>query len=204
MKKIAFLLLFSIFTSSAVLADPAVKIIDSFAGIPWDTNYKDAIQMYINDHIDTIDIDDIVYQEPESELSIKNQTVSDYSCTSNFYFDSNGLMFGVYTITEKHTNDNLYVEDYQKLNDVYIEVYGEGNGLKEIWSNDLYKGDRGYEGFSVKRGYLKYVEKWEDENGAYILHSLSGDNDAIDHSVYYISARYAEELSNKRNNTDGV
>lgn len=204
MKKALTVLLLIIFTSSAVLAEQATKTIDSFAGVPWDTGYLDSMEIYIQDHIDTIDSHDIDFQVPDSEIAIKNQTVSNYSCTSYFYFDDNGLMFGLYQISEKHTNDNLYVEDFKKLNDVYVEVYGEGEGLKEIWSNDLFQGDKGYEGFSVKQGYLKYKHKWEDENGAYILHSLSGDNNVIDHSVYYVSARYAKELASGKKNTDGV
>ncbi len=122
----------------------------------------------------------------EHTYSIVYKTkINNYSTLLLYNFYENKLFYALYLFTEKHSNDNLYIKDYEELKRMLINKYGEPDTDEIEWSNDLYKDTPQDYGFSVSAGYHEYSAYWYDKNDVSISISLMGDNFKINHSIYY-------------------
>jgi len=109
-----------------------------------------------------------------------------------YYFVNNKLVRSGYGVMEKHSNDNLYINDYKEIKNALIEKYGEPSEkwvnekeYKEIvWLDDLYKDDPSRWGFAISIGDLAYQLIWITEETEVYL-SLKGDNYKIQLLVSY-------------------
>lgn len=138
--------------------------------------------------------------EDGKSLFVKNCGVGGLDSDAYYYFNETGLYLGLYSITEYHASENVYLNDFDKLNESYKAVYGEPTSDKEQWIDDFYKDEPNKKGMAVCRGDLKLVTTWKAEDGAKIVHALTGDNYITKHEVYYA----APELEEPKPNTDGI
>ncbi|GAH71775.1 unnamed protein product, partial [marine sediment metagenome] len=91
----------------------------------------------------------------------------------------------------KHSNDNLYIDDYEKLKETLTKKYGKPKFDKVTWDDDLYKDDRSHWGFAVSLGHLDYFSSWETST-TYISLRLNGDNYKISLVIAYESRELEE------------
>ena len=125
------------------------------------------------------------YLQRENVLGYKDQLLDlDVSC--NYLFVDNQLFRASYVINEKHSNDNLYIDDYNKLKKALNKKYKTAVADKSLWKNDLYKDDRSQWGFAISLGHLTYFIYWETKDTDIIL-VLKGDNYKIDLILQYNS-----------------
>lgn len=110
-----------------------------------------------------------------------------------FYFANDKLYQGVYAFTETFTNQNQYIEEFRKLDDLLSDKYGEATYDTVQWKNDLYRDDRNEYGFAVSLGHLEYITEWELET-TFIQHRLSGQNYEVDHAIIYQGQELEEEM----------
>ena len=202
MKKIlALTLCFALLAGVPVFAEKdTVEPITAMNGFEWGASIEDVKEGLIKNGTSESDIE---ITEGGRNLFARSQKVSSYKCSANYYFDEAGkLYFGIYTITDKHSSENKYIEDYEKLNTVYEEVYGECSSKREKWINDFYKNDAKHKALAVSKGDLKIISTWYGEDGSRVIHSLEGDNYKIGHFVYYVSADYYNK--EQSTNTNGV
>ena len=124
-----------------------------------------------------------------------------------YHFAGNKLISGAYALTEKHTNYNMYVEDYEEVKELLIKKYGkpedkwfDGNDYREmLWRNDLYKDDPDHWGLAISMGDLVFRLCWKTLD-TYIMLQLSGDN----YEINLIVAYYSKEMKNlKEEKTKG-
>jgi len=108
----------------------------------------------------------------------------DYFCAYSFLKDK--LHNAGYAFAEKHTNRNLYIDDYKKLKELLIKQYGKPLTDRTTWDSDLYKDDRSEWGFAVSLGHLSYGATWET-SATYITLGLNGDNYKINLLLAYNS-----------------
>jgi len=108
----------------------------------------------------------------------------DYFCAYSFLKDK--LHNAGYAFAEKHTNRNLYIDDYKKLKELLIKQYGKPLTDRTTWDSDLYKDDRSEWGFAVSLGHLSYGATWET-SATYITLGLNGDNYKINLLLAYDS-----------------
>ncbi len=103
-----------------------------------------------------------------------------------YIFVDNQLVRAKYAINEKHSNDNLYIDDYNKLKEALNKKYKTAILDTNLWKNDLYKDDRSHRGFAVSLGHLVCFATWETQDTDIFL-VLRGDNYDIDLVLEYTS-----------------
>jgi len=113
----------------------------------------------------------------------------DYLCGYSFLQDK--LYNTGYVFVGKHTNENLYIDDYENLKEILTEKYGKPKSDRTTWHNDLYKSDRSEWGFAVSLGHLSYGAIWETPK-TYITLVLNGDNYKINLLIAYNSVELDE------------
>jgi len=132
---------------------------------------------------------DTIAEKEDAEFSLRDETLLlykdmsllNYDTDVAYYFDSNGFKAGIYTITDIHSNENSYIDDYKDINEALIEKYGEPAIDKENWIRDLLKSDPG---LALGYGDVEYASLWNIDN-LQIMHKLSGDNFEIKHIIFY-------------------
>ena len=133
--------------------------------------------------------DKIVYID-----TISNRTFGVY-----YHFIDNKLVRGGYALLEKHTNRNLYIQDYNDMKELLINKYGEPsdkwrdgkNYSKQVWLDDLYKDDPKDWGMAICLGHLVYQLCWETPKSE-IASKLNGDNYKIWLNIQYFSKEFKE------------
>ena len=109
---------------------------------------------------------------------------NDYFCGYSFLKDK--LHNTGYVFAGKHTNRNLYIDDYKKLKEILIKKYGKPLTEGRTWDNDLYKDDKSEWGFAISLGHLSYGATWETST-THISLGLNGDNYKINLLLAYDS-----------------
>lgn len=104
-----------------------------------------------------------------------------------YYFCGDGLFEARYILTEDHSNDSLYIDDYTEFKSALTKKYGEPIWDYENWTSDLkkeyYSDDMGQ---ALCFGYVSY-STWYITDRTYISMSMSADNYDITTSVDYES-----------------
>jgi len=131
-----------------------------------------------------------------------------HPCTVLYKFTDNKLSSGFYSFNIVHSNDNMFINDYQEIVDLLTSKYGEpieGGRDNTIWFNDLYQDDYDEWGHAISAGHLIFISKWETINSD-ISCMLSGDNYVIKLSIMYHSKTLFENEQNntKRNKMKGL
>lgn len=108
-------------------------------------------------------------------------------CIAIYYFAEDRLVEGRYIFTAKHTNKNLYIDDYLSVKASLAKKYGTPKVDDIQWNNDLYKDDKSQWGFAVSLGHLVYSSGW-DTGRSLIVNILEGDNYKINHILIYRTA----------------
>ena len=120
-----------------------------------------------------------------------------FRCFYSFLEDK--LYIGGYTSVEKHTNKNLYIDDYEEVKEALTKKYGKPKTDKVMWENDLYKSDKQDWGLAISIGHLVYAASWETSTTKINL-MLSGDNYKINLDLFYTSKEleeWAKEIKEK-------
>ena len=111
------------------------------------------------------------------------------------YMFVNNSLYGIYvTFTETHTNDNLYIKDFESVDKALTEKYGEPSADKVYeWSDSTFKGDSDSYGLAVSAGYLTIASKWAFDKYT-IGHIIYGDNFDIIHAILYQDSSYQKAV----------
>ena len=115
-----------------------------------------------------------------------------------YMFVDHKLFSVSYRFIEKHTNDNLFVDDFENIQRALTRKYGFDNEDEDwVWNNDLYMDDLDRQGFAISIGHVSRLVKWTTPKTV-ISHKISGDNYEIDHSLTYISVEYVDDFRKSR------
>lgn len=131
--------------------------------------------------------------EDEKLLVYSGGEIVNLDVTVIYGFDKdNKLIDGFYSVNEDHTNDNLYINDYEDIKESLSTKYGEPAYDDMVWNRDLYKDKQDSYGFAVSIGDLEYSSGWKIDN-TYITLSLKGDNYNMNLSLIYQDGRSSKE-----------
>jgi len=119
----------------------------------------------------------------------------DFLC--NYFFVEDKLYRSIYSLSGKHTNKNLYIDDYEELKEILTKKYDKPKIDKIDWKNDLYKDDKSDWGMAISIGHLVYIATWETPTTIISL-ALYGDNYKIRLGIGYESKKL-KEWANKIN-----
>lgn len=161
----------------------------TFRGYDWGTSLDDIKQNEITSDM----VEDIDYGISDNMLFILNSKVSSYDATIVFEFDNNNkLISGGYSLSEKHTDDSGYYNDFVDLTELYAKKYGEPQE-NDVWKNDLYKDDKSKWGFAAACGHVSFFRYWEADDGSEIYITLRGDNFETSTVILYKQPQYSLE-----------
>lgn len=129
--------------------------------------------------------------EVEEGLIYKSE-IAGLDCQIAYFFTKNQLYQAGYVITEKHSNDNECINDFEKLKDLLAKKYGEPVIDRTVWKNPLFKDEKSSWGMAISIGHLIYLCRWNVENTEINL-SLTGDNYSINHLLFYRNTTLSEK-----------
>lgn len=131
------------------------------------------------------------------ECLVCQDNIAGLDCLIVYYFAENRLTRARYLFTEDHSNNNLYISDFEIVKSQLSQKYGQPIRDELIWSNDLYKDDSSHYGMAIAIGHLQYVVEWSLPE-TYIQVLLQGDNFKINHWVEYIGKAFRKFEENAR------
>ncbi len=130
----------------------------------------------------------------EGEMDGINATYIAYETTAAgldmllaYYFCDEGLYSVKYILIEEHSNELLYIDDYNTFKSALTKKYGEPLADREGWVNDSKKSYyKNRKGDALRYGYLCYQTLYlADET--YIMMEMDADNYDISMIVQYES-----------------
>jgi hypothetical protein len=121
--------------------------------------------------------------ESENNL-IYRDTINDLDTACSFILADDRFVRGKYKFLEGHTDANRYLWDYEGIEKLLKEKYGDPNEENELWLNNTWKNDPRAKGKSISAGYLALFSKWE-VGEVDIVHVLHGDNYKVEHVLEY-------------------
>jgi len=114
-------------------------------------------------------------------------TIVDLDALLAYTFCNEGLCTTTYFLAESHSNNSLYIDDYEKIKSVLEKKYGKPLIDSENWEND--SKEKSYadkKGDALYYGYLNYSTYWVLDR-TIIYMSMSKDNNSIKTSVSKLS-----------------
>jgi len=127
----------------------------------------------------------ILAVQDDSIVCYTDISVAGFDTSLCYQFNINDELFGtMYMITEQHSNDTLYINDYENLKDRLTEKYGLPESDDVIWLDDLWRDDPSDWGMAIITGDLKYFATWEVDDMSITL-MLIGDNYDVMFSLIY-------------------
>jgi len=100
--------------------------------------------------------------EPQYEVEDKLlylDTVAGMNCVVIYTFENGKLVRGGYKFLVKHSNKNLYIDDYEIIKELLIKKYGKPKSDSKIWKGgEYYKNEPDEWGFAISAGYLHSLQ----------------------------------------------
>lgn len=115
--------------------------------------------------------------------------ISGIACQINYHFLDGGLVRTSFIVTKKHSNPDLYVDDYERITSLLKEKYGEPIINVTDHRSDPFKGLEDYAGMAYAQGYRKTIRSFGDNNTE-VISVLSGDNGKIDITTFCAKRGY--------------
>jgi len=159
----------------------------TFRKVPWGLSKED---------VKKIENKEVAYENDKALWY--STSLAGLKCSAIYVFAADKFIRGRYYIDESHSNNNDYIDDYDKLKQLLKEKYGEPLEDKQIWKDDLYKNDYSEWGIAVASGKMFYYATWENEDSKIEI-QLWGDNFRVKETIDYTSKIFGD-LENQLNN----
>ena len=136
-----------------------------------------------------------ISQDTNSLITYDDHLAS-YDVEVNYQFNEDDkLVSGTYNFTKKHSNPQLYIEDYDIFRNLLTTKYGEPNLKKEEWSSNTTPNDKQNYGQAIADGHLSLYSVWETKRSL-IKIILSSSNNRPFLQIHY-TTKSLDELENK-------
>ena len=162
-----------------------------------ESNLLDTAEYTFRETLWGMSIDEVIKKEGEPD--VKDATMLIYNdkyigkkhCSIGFVFSDNKLVRAKYLFDEKHSNKNLYLDDFEDISKLLVMKYGKSHNEGEVWKNELFKDDEDSYGLAVSKGDLILYQKWRLKR-TNIVHIMDGDNFKTIHEIEYSSTLIEE------------
>lgn len=115
-------------------------------------------------------------------------------CSLMFQFHESVFYRGGYLLSNSYINDNSYNTDFEKLEKLLSEKYGNPKVIKDLWSTDLFKGKQENIGLALSSGQLERIRYWD--LGEYrIVLNIKGEKFKIKTVLFYELKEIAEKTN---------
>ena len=122
--------------------------------------------------------------------------------TSQVIYVMDGDTIGMCSIfiQEEHSEPQTYTFDYNAIDKILIEKYGEPSQPKDVkWFDDLFMDEPNKLGLAVSCGDALVTTRWALD-GLGITHALQGDNYEITHIITYTPSSLEEYTAPSESN----
>ena len=142
-------------------------------------------------------------EEQSDAVLYANQEAAGKDASVVYYFEDGKLYLILVVFKEEHSNDNLFIDDFEDVDEALKTKYGTPYiDAKKMWSDDTYQSDPNDWGFAVRVGDLTYMTLFSICDGTVeIMHALSGDNYEADHMLAYECSDFGPT---ETTNTSGI
>lgn len=123
------------------------------------------------------------------------QRVLDMDCLIGYVFVENKLAKARYSFLGKRGDNNHYIEEYDKIKEILIRIYGKPENEWDVWRDPKFKNDQSSWELAVCQGHLELNSKWRDTETEILLH-LSGGNDRLSLEVDYSGVDFIDLARN--------
>ena len=120
-----------------------------------------------------------------------NSQISGIACTLTYIFTQGKLSAVKYRVSVEHENNNHYLIDRDKLEDLLSRKYGKPTNYYENWISPVYEDDPSAYGYAISIGHYSIYTQWKNQNTDIVL-TLEGSGNIIDLTIKYISKKYKE------------
>lgn len=115
----------------------------------------------------------------------------------SYFFISDQLVQASCAIHVKHSNENLYIDDFNNIKNALTNKYGKPINESVIWKDDTYRDDPANYGFAISIGDLVLEKMWKTPTTEIYL-TLRGDNHHINMAVPYMSIKLKPLVESKQ------
>lgn len=127
----------------------------------------------------------------DQNLYVFSDNVAGMKCNVIYTFNKDKLTKAEYIFKRNHSNNNIYILDYNNLVDLLTVKYGETSHNGKIWHNPRYKDNSDRYGHAVSLGHLTFMAGWFGlKTNITVL--LYGNNNSITLNVTYESKKHEE------------
>jgi len=109
-----------------------------------------------------------------------------------FNFYKNKLASISYIYTDKYSNENQYISEFNRIGKLLNSKYGYIE-TQYFWKKDLLKNDESRYGLAVLTGHLLIVQIHENEKTKIIL-QLGGNNYIPNFTLRYVAKEFESEI----------
>lgn len=168
----------------AMILLASCAIAQGFRGNPWGSS-----PAYVKAH----ETFALISDEPGRLMFDGKIAGLDAAAWYEFIPNSHELADAGYSFLEKHSNPNLYIDDYHMVQGILTKKYGTPDVDTIHWNDDLYKGNSSNYGLGIAMGHMAMITKWStgtDDIGLV----LSGDNGNLNLGMVYSSKKLYPKL----------
>lgn len=137
-------------------------------------------------------------------IILTSTTVGSKDAAIGYVFGDDKLIRINYIFREVHSNDNNHIDDFNDIDEILEQKYGEPDSEDRVWSNDLYRDEPSEYGFAISLGHYGLQTKWNTEDTD-ITHVLTGNNYDIEHMLQYSSVELGsleDRINEEKNVSD--
>ena len=125
--------------------------------------------------------------EPNSETDSRlkyNGRYNGAGTVLDYVFSGNKLIRGQYILRGSSSDEQAYINNYQKTKKLITNRYGKPQIDQELWTNSTYKDKPDRHGFAVYIGHLSYKAKWVTARSNISLELKSNNYNMMLEAVY--------------------
>jgi len=139
------------------------------------------------DEVKQLEDAELLFHDEDTGLGMSYQAdIAGYDATLWYLFVEGKLCRARYEFQQKHTNKNLYFDDFRFLKSLLEKKHGTPSVDEWLWLNDLFKGDSDRWGLALSSGHVECGAIWETKQEEISL-ILSGDNYEVSLEAEYVS-----------------
>jgi len=112
-------------------------------------------------------------------------------CMIGYVFAENKLAKARYSFLGKQGGKRQYIQEYNKIKEILIKIYGKPLNEWTVWYDPQYKNDHSSWELAVYQGHLELNSKWKDTDTEILL-NLSGGNNRLSLEVDYSGLEYMD------------
>ncbi|MEM6429380.1 MAG: hypothetical protein AAF708_09090 [Deinococcota bacterium] len=128
-------------------------------------------------------------QDADTMTFTAGQTMFGVGATIGYVFTAEDQLAAGTYIFDRHAVTSRYLDDYEAIQAVLVELYGEPSEASTEWLDEYHRGNLDNYGNAVAEGDLRLETRWETPDEVIVLR-LFGNEGRVMHRADYLSKTY--------------